>query len=666
MKKLYCFSLCVIVLAILFSFTIQEIAYAQKLIVTLGKPPVGQFKQSDLWNAMIINNSNETYRIYLYGTLTEKKAGLIATGTTTDFDVVKGTKQIKGSDFPQTPDITYPNSDPKYKEAMIKKGSLPPGDYNYCLYAKLKKNNEELGMDCFDQTIEDIGMISLISPNDGEELDPKIPIQFTWMSTQIRGDANYTLKIVEIREGQSPEVALQKNNVWFEQSNIKTPTFQYPKNARSFEVGKKYAWGIFNNNMMSEFKSFIGGSNTEVSTKYGLQNCNPTNSNWIVGGNTINDFIYYIGTCNEKPLAIGTNNLEKIRISTDGKIGIGTADPLTNLHIFSDDVNNYPFITVEGNNPGIRLNDNSIYDDPELVDFNIVASNGVGRIISDKSAAIFLDKNNNYTNAFFSVLAHEGWWGSNVKELMKISTSGNTMNVYQSSNEHWAGYFENGGGDGKGVYIKGGSGTNAGNEYALLRIDQYNGNTLFKVNGKGNTMNVYQSSNEHWAGYFENGGGDGKGVYIKGGSGTNAGNEYALLRIDRYDGNTLFKVNGKSGITYARQIKVTLDNFPDYVFKPGYILLSVDELEKYIMDNKHLPGISSADEIIKGGLDLGKISSVIVEKIEEIVLYLIQQSKNIKKIKQQNDELLSKVEKLEKENVKINKRLMSIEKKLTK
>jgi hypothetical protein len=251
-----------VIMFVLFNyFNIFESTQLQKLIVKLTQPPVGQFKQADLWNATIISNSNETYRIYLYGTLTEKKAGLIATGTTTDFDIKNGTKQIKGSDFPQTPDINYPNKDPKYKEAMIKKGSLPPGDYTYCLYAKLKKNNEELGNDCIDFIIEDLGMISLLTPGNEEEINTKAPLIFTWMSTNIQRDANYTLEIAEIREGQTPEVALQTNKLWFEKSEIKTPTFQYPSSAKTFDEGKKYVWYVSIDNIRSDISTFTFGIN---------------------------------------------------------------------------------------------------------------------------------------------------------------------------------------------------------------------------------------------------------------------------------------------------------------------------------------------------------------------------------------------------------------------
>jgi trimeric autotransporter adhesin len=106
------------------------------------------------------------------------------------------------------------------------------------------------------------------------------------------------------------------------------------------------------------------------------------------------------------------------------------------------------------------------------------------------------------------------------------------------------------------------------------------------------------------------------------------------------DGNTLFgpglaatgyrvSVNGKLICTEAR-VQLTA-SWPDYVFSKNYALRSIDDLDKFIQANHHLPGIPSAKEM-KGGQDLGDIQRRMMEKIEELTLYIIQ-------LKKENDQL---------------------------
>ena len=72
----------------------------------------------------------------------------------------------------------------------------------------------------------------------------------------------------------------------------------------------------------------------------------------------------------------------------------------------------------------------------------------------------------------------------------------------------------------------------------------------------------------------------------------------------------------------------------DHVFYPEYKLRSLDELEKFINQNKHLPEIPSAREIEKNGLDLGDMQGKLLMKIEELTLYIIDLQKQINELKQ--------------------------------
>ena len=97
----------------------------------------------------------------------------------------------------------------------------------------------------------------------------------------------------------------------------------------------------------------------------------------------------------------------------------------------------------------------------------------------------------------------------------------------------------------------------------------------------------------------------------------------------------------------ARGIKVTVDpNFPDYVFEPTYQLRSLAHLEQYINQNKHLPGIPSAEEVKKeGGIELGDMNVKLLEKVEELSLYIIEMNKKL--VEQQKE-----IDRLKKNNSK--------------
>ncbi len=96
--------------------------------------------------------------------------------------------------------------------------------------------------------------------------------------------------------------------------------------------------------------------------------------------------------------------------------------------------------------------------------------------------------------------------------------------------------------------------------------------------------------------------------------------------------NTNFKVKS-DGVVYSRELNVQLSNFPDYVFKKNYNLMSLKELENFIVKNKHLPNVPSANEIEKNGANIGELSKIQMEKIEELTLYIIELKKEIDSLK---------------------------------
>ena len=99
-----------------------------------------------------------------------------------------------------------------------------------------------------------------------------------------------------------------------------------------------------------------------------------------------------------------------------------------------------------------------------------------------------------------------------------------------------------------------------------------------------------------------------------------------------------YKLFVEGGIM-TEKVKVALRssaNWADYVFANDYKLMPLKEVETYINENKHLPGIESAEDLVKNGIDVAEMQAKQMEKIEELTLYIIEQNKKLEK---QNNEI---------------------------
>lgn len=102
-------------------------------------------------------------------------------------------------------------------------------------------------------------------------------------------------------------------------------------------------------------------------------------------------------------------------------------------------------------------------------------------------------------------------------------------------------------------------------------------------------------------------------------------------------GSHLLAVNGSAIFTKAF-VKLYA-NWPDYVFEKNYRLLPLRELDLFIKENKHLPNVPTATEVEKDGIDLGANQTVLLKKVEELTLYIIEQDKKIEMLEKQNEQL---------------------------
>lgn len=98
-----------------------------------------------------------------------------------------------------------------------------------------------------------------------------------------------------------------------------------------------------------------------------------------------------------------------------------------------------------------------------------------------------------------------------------------------------------------------------------------------------------------------------------------------------------------SGIQLAQGKKIIAFNgtiWPDYVFASNYNLKSIEELSNFIKSNGHLPGVPSQKEVEANGVDLVEMNRILLEKVEELTLYIIDLNTKVKEQEQQLKNLL--------------------------
>ena len=113
------------------------------------------------------------------------------------------------------------------------------------------------------------------------------------------------------------------------------------------------------------------------------------------------------------------------------------------------------------------------------------------------------------------------------------------------------------------------------------------------------------------------------------------------MRIDRNGNVGIGTANPTSKLTVtgninSREVNVTVDAGADFVFENNYNLPSLENVEKFIRENKHLPQIASAEEMKKDGINLSEMNIKLLQKIEEMTLYIIEMKKEIETLKNKN------------------------------
>jgi hypothetical protein len=331
---------------------------------------------------------------------------------------------------------------------------------------------------------------------------------------------------------------------------------------------------------------------------------------WSLTGNSgTSPSTNFIGTTDAQPIIFKANNTEVMRVNPDQSILVNSGQN-SRPAIFSSD---YVYGTW------LNVNNNSSYN---------ATGSGIRITINNANKTQIFHNDNAFSlGGSFDVLT------GNAEMLSR------TGDVYLST-----GNFRS-----NGIIVKNGTGylgigtTTPSTQLHTTGTVRFQG--LTTNNTLANILAADANGNLSWRDASTLGSGGGYWVV----SGNNiSNNNSGLVVIGSMptaamldDAGLKLAVNGN---VYTKKVKVTPDEWADYVFHPGYKLPTLKEVEEFIQTNKHLMDVPSAAEVEKNGIDVGDNQAVLLKKIEELTLYLIEINKKVDKLSEENIQLKKKLE----------------------
>jgi hypothetical protein len=311
----------------------------------------------------------------------------------------------------------------------------------------------------------------------------------------------------------------------------------------------------------------------------------------------------------------------------DGRFGIGTTTP-TNSRIHLEGANSYD-ATIRLNNTGTNG-----------TDCFMAATSDTWSSGGNKFAMGFGVPQSSNIDMVLSGSGNLGIGGeSGLSRLYVEASTGST--TYPSML--------------KGLVVKDGDNNTASD----FEIQDFTGAIKFLVDDYGlvginNDSPLGRLTVESQSGVFGNFTSTEKGLVIKDGA-YNSANDF---EIQSNGGTMKFVVNddgyvgiGTANPTHTLSVNGTIrakevivnTGWSDFVFEKDYKLMPFHSLEKYIKDNKHLPDIPFASEVENNGISIGEMDSKLLQKIEELTLYMIELNKKVENLQNENNALREQV-----------------------
>ncbi|MFN3872904.1 MAG: hypothetical protein ACK4R9_07870 [Ignavibacterium sp.] len=223
-------------------------SYSQNQVISkLKQPPPNRLTISDLWELQLNNTTRKDIKGYVFGTLSEASAGLIAEGRSKIINIKPGNNTYSYSDFSNA-DVSFTNN--QYKEIFLRSGNAPEGDYTICVTV-YNESDEVIGQEnCIYHSVRLAGNITLISPDDDAEVDLEQPVLFSW--SPLPGAKNFNIKIVEVLQGQSPLVAIEQNRPLVDKNISGSNSFQlnttelktFLRGIEKKDIYRTFAWQV--------------------------------------------------------------------------------------------------------------------------------------------------------------------------------------------------------------------------------------------------------------------------------------------------------------------------------------------------------------------------------------------------------------------------------------